>query len=101
LTTSKKYLVYLLSTNISELLILTFAIVMGWPSALLAKHIPYINLATDGSPTIALSTEPNELDIIRRKPRNPDEPIFLSKKMVGTNSKNTCDCNIVFVLEYS
>ncbi|HSF50480.1 MAG TPA: HAD-IC family P-type ATPase, partial [Nitrososphaeraceae archaeon] len=44
----KKYLVYLLSANISELLILTFAIVMGWPSPLLAKHILYINLATDG-----------------------------------------------------
>jgi Ca2+-transporting ATPase len=69
----KKYLIYLLSANISELLILTFAIVMSWPSPLLAKHILYINLATDGSPAIALSTEPSEPDIMRRKPRNPNE----------------------------
>ncbi|HET8856328.1 MAG TPA: cation-translocating P-type ATPase [Nitrososphaeraceae archaeon] len=76
----KKYLVYLLSANISELLILTFAIVMGWPSPLLAKHILYINLATDGSPAIALSTEPSEPDIMRRKPKNPNETIFFGVK---------------------
>lgn len=76
----KKYLVYLLSANISELLILTFAIVMGWPSPLLAKHILYINLATDGSPAIALSTEPSEPDIMQRKPRDPAENIFFGVK---------------------
>ncbi len=76
----KKYLVYLLSANISEILILTFAVVMGWPSPLLAKHILYINLATDGSPAIALSMEPSEPDIMQRKPKNPNEPIFFGVK---------------------
>jgi Ca2+-transporting ATPase len=76
----KKYLVYLLSANISEILILTFAVVMGWPFPLLAKHILYINLATDGSPAIALSMEPSEPDIMRRKPRNPNETIFFGVK---------------------
>ena len=76
----KKYLVYLLSANISEILILTFAVVMGWPFPLLAKHILYINLATDGSPAIALSMEPCEPDIMQRKPRNPNETIFFGVK---------------------
>ena len=76
----KKYLVYLLSANISELLILTFAVVMGWPSPLLAKHILYINLVTDGLPAIALSTEPSEPDIMQKKPRNPNETIFFGVK---------------------
>ncbi|MGE5706661.1 MAG: cation-translocating P-type ATPase, partial [Nitrososphaerales archaeon] len=76
----KKYLVYLLSANISEILILTFAVVMGWPFPLLAKHILYINLATDGSPAIALSMEPCEPDIMRRKPRDPNETIFFGVK---------------------
>ena len=57
----KKYLVYLLSANISEILILTFAVIMGWPFPLLAKHILYINLATDGSPAIALRWNPVNL----------------------------------------
>ena len=72
----KKYLVYLLSSNISEIIILTFAVVMGWPFPLLAKQILYINLATDGSPAIALSMEQSEPDIMKRKPRNPNESIL-------------------------
>jgi Ca2+-transporting ATPase len=76
----KKYLVYLLSANISEIIILTFAVVMGWPFPLLAKHILYINLATDGSPAIALGMEPCEPDIMQRKPRNPNETIFFGVK---------------------
>ena len=97
----KKYLVYLLSSNISEILILTFAVVMGWLFPLLAKHILYINLATDGSPAIALSMEQSEPDIMRRKPRNPNGSIFFwNTKMVDTNSDNTCDCNIIVILEY-
>ena len=50
----KKYLVYLLSVNLGEIIILAFSVIMGWPLPLLAKHILFINLATDGSPAIAL-----------------------------------------------
>ena len=76
----KKYLVYLLSVNLSEIIILAFSIVLGWPLPLLAKHILYINLATDGSPAIALGLEPHEPDIMKRKPRNPNESIFFGIK---------------------
>jgi Ca2+-transporting ATPase len=72
----KKYLVYLLPTNIGEIILFAFAIIMGWPLPLLAKHILYINLATDGSPAIALGMEPAEPDIMKRKPRKPKESIF-------------------------
>ena len=76
----KKYLVYLLSVNLSEIIILVFSGVVGWPILLLAKHILYINLATDGSPAISLSLEPHEPDIMRRKPRDPKESIFFGIK---------------------
>lgn len=76
----KKYLVYLLSVNLSEIIILAFSIILGWPLPLLAKHILYINLATDGSPAIALGLEPHEPDIMRRRPRNPTENIFFGIK---------------------
>lgn len=76
----KKYLVYLLSANLSEIIILAFSIMLGWPLPLLAKHILYINLATDGSPAIALGLEPHEPDIMKRKPRNPNESIFFGIK---------------------
>jgi Ca2+-transporting ATPase len=76
----KKALVYLLSANLSEIIILSVSIILGWPLPLLAKHILYINLATDGSPAIALGLEPHEPDIMKRKPRNPNESIFFGIK---------------------
>ena len=57
-----------------------FSGVVGWPILLLAKHILYINLATDGSPAISLSLEPHEPDIMRRKPRDPKESVFFGIK---------------------
>jgi P-type Ca2+ transporter type 2C len=76
----KKFLVYLLSANFSEVIILAVSIMLGWPLPLLAKQILYINLATDGSPAIALGLEPHEPDIMKRKPRNPNESIFFGIK---------------------
>lgn len=72
----KKYLAYLLSANISEIALLTFAILAGWPFPLLAKHLLYINLATDGSPAIALGMEPAEQGVMKRRPRDPKEGVF-------------------------
>lgn len=72
----KKYLVYLLSANIGEVLLLSSSLIIGLPTPLLAKHILYINLATDGSPAIALSMEPAERDIMKRMPQNPKKGIF-------------------------
>ena len=72
----KKYLVFLMPSNIGEVIFFTFSIMMGWPLPLLAKHILYINLVTDGSPAIALGLEPPEPDIMRRKPLAPKESIF-------------------------
>lgn len=72
----KKYLIYLLSVNISEIIILAFSVITGWPFPLLAKHILYINLATDGTPAIALGLEPHEPDIMKRRPRDPKESVF-------------------------
>ena len=56
------------------------SILLGWPLPLLPKHILYINLATDGSPAIALGLEPHEPNIMKRKPRNPNESIFFGTK---------------------
>ncbi len=72
----KKYLVYLLPVNIGEIVLFGFSVMMGLPLPLLAKQILYINLATDGSPAIALGMEPSEPDIMKRKPRDPRESIF-------------------------
>jgi Ca2+-transporting ATPase len=72
----KKYLMYLLSSNIGEMLIMVGATVLGMPMPLSAVQILYINLATDGLPALALAVDPPERDLMRRPPRNPRAGIF-------------------------
>lgn len=74
----KKYLVYLISANFGEILLLSSAVIVGMPVPLLAKQILYINLATDGTPAIALGSEPSEPDIMEKPPVNPRESLFSS-----------------------
>jgi Ca2+-transporting ATPase len=72
----KKYILFLLSCNIGEILAMFFAGLLDWPLPLLAIHILYVNLATDGFPAIALGVDPPEPDVMRRPPRDPKESLF-------------------------
>jgi Ca2+-transporting ATPase len=72
----KKYLVYLLSCNFSEILVLTGAIFLGLPLPLLALQILWVNLVTDGLPALALGVDPKAPDIMHRPPRPPQEGVF-------------------------
>jgi Ca2+-transporting ATPase len=72
----RKFIVYLLTTNTAEVLVMLLAIVAGMPLPLLPIHILWINLVTDGLPALALAYEPAESDTMRRPPRNRDESLF-------------------------
>lgn len=72
----KKFIKYLLSSNIGEILVMFVAIMVGLKVPLLAIQILWINLVTDGLPAIALGFEPAEPDVMRRKPRPVGESIF-------------------------
>jgi P-type Ca2+ transporter type 2C len=72
----KKYLMYLLSSNIGEILLMAGATLLGMPLPLATVQILYINLATDGLPALALSVDPPESDLMRRAPRDPRTGIF-------------------------
>jgi len=72
----KKYLTYLISSNIGEIGLLAGATALGLPLPLTAVQILYVNLATDGLPALALSVDPFETDMMRRPPRNPRTGIF-------------------------
>ncbi len=72
----KKYLMFLLSANTSEIVLMAGAALLGLPMPLTAVQILYINLATDGLPALALAVDPPERDIMLRKPRNPRSGIF-------------------------
>jgi len=72
----RKFVLYILSCNLAEILTIVCAPLLGLPIPLLPIHILWINLVTDGLPGIALATEPAEKDIMKRPPRKPEESLF-------------------------
>lgn len=72
----KKFIKYLLSSNIGEILVMFVALLVGLKIPLLAIQILWINLVTDGLPAIALGFEPAEKGVMLRMPRPVNESIF-------------------------
>lgn len=72
----RKFVRYLLSCNIGEVLTMFLGILMGMPIVLLPVQILLVNLVTDGLPAIALGLEPPESDIMSRPPRKSTEGFF-------------------------
>jgi P-type Ca2+ transporter type 2C len=72
----RKYLMFLLSSNIGEIGLMAGATLLGLPLPLTAVQILYVNLATDGLPALALAVDPPEPDLMRRKPRSNRAGIF-------------------------
>jgi Ca2+-transporting ATPase len=72
----KKYLMYLLSSNIGEIGLMAGATLAGLPLPLTAVQILYVNLATDGFPALALAVDPLDERLMRQPPRDPKRGIF-------------------------
>ncbi|WOX55919.1 HAD-IC family P-type ATPase [Methanoculleus palmolei] len=67
---------YLLSSNVGELVAIVGGLLLGLPLILIPIQILWINLVTDGLTAIALGFEPAEPDVMRRRPRDPTEPLL-------------------------
>ncbi len=63
-----KAIQFMLATNMGEILVLFISVMANWTTPLLPIHILWINLVTDSLPALALSVDPAEQDIMRRKP---------------------------------
>ncbi len=72
----RKFVRYLLSCNIGEVLTMFLGILMGMPVVLLPTQLLLVNLVTDGLPAIALGLEPPEPEAMQKPPRKPDESFF-------------------------
>jgi len=75
----KKFIHYLISCNLGEIIAIAGAILIGLPSPLIPIQILWVNLVTDGLPALALGLDPTEEDIMRRSPRDPNAGIFSGK----------------------
>ena len=72
----RKFIRYLLSCNLGEVLTMFLASLFYLPNPLTPIQILFVNLATDGLPAIALGVDPADKDIMSQKPRKKDESIF-------------------------
>jgi Ca2+-transporting ATPase len=72
----RKSLHFLLSTNISEIIVMFTAISLGLGRPLNTMQLLWINLISDIFPGLALALEPPEPDVLSHPPRNPQEQII-------------------------
>jgi Ca2+-transporting ATPase len=96
----RKALVYLLSGNAAELLLMLVASAMGLPLPLLPIHLLWINVITDGLPALALVMEPVEADVLQRPPRPMNEAMLGRAQwrfIVATGVLQACTLLTLFV----
>lgn len=72
----RKFIRYLLASNVGEILVMLFAVLLGMPLPLVPVQILWVNLVTDGLPAMALGLDKPEDDVMKRAPRSPNEGVF-------------------------
>ena len=72
----QRFVHYLFSCNLAEILTVFVAIMIGWPLPLAALQILWLNMITDVFPALALALEPSDPDVMGRPPRDPAEPLL-------------------------
>ncbi|AOZ91540.1 calcium-translocating P-type ATPase, SERCA-type [Paenibacillus crassostreae] len=72
----RKFIRYLLASNVGEILTMLFAMMLALPLPLLPIQILWVNLVTDGLPAMALGVDQPEKDLMEHKPRGAKENIF-------------------------
>ncbi len=79
----RKFVFYLFSCNLAEVLVLLVAGIVGLPIPLLPLQILWLNLVTDTFPALALALEPAESNVMQRPPNDP-KAALLSRGMIGS-----------------
>jgi len=79
----RKFVVYLVSCNISEILIIGLASVVDVPLPLLPLQILFLNLVTDVFPALALGVGEGDPSLMKQPPRPPSEPFLARRQWIG------------------
>ena len=79
----RKTVHFLLSCNVSEVLVMLFATLLGLPLPLLPIQILWMNLVTDGFPALALAVDPKAPDLMKRRPRRPEARLLERDRLVA------------------
>lgn len=79
----RKFVFFLLSSNVAEIMIIFLSTLAGLPTPLTAIQLLWLNLLTDGAPALALAMEKGDPDTMTRPPRPKREPIINESMRLG------------------
>ncbi|MBX3238733.1 MAG: cation-translocating P-type ATPase [Chitinophagaceae bacterium] len=100
----QKFVIYLLSCNMSELFVVSLAALSNLHFQLLPLQILFINLVTDVLPALALGVSEGNPFVMKHRPRNPSEPLLKTKQWyavwVYAAVISVCTLGAVFVSHY-
>ncbi|RLL45264.1 calcium-translocating P-type ATPase, SERCA-type [Oceanobacillus piezotolerans] len=99
----RKFIRYLLASNVGEILVMLFAMLLGLPLPLVPVQILWVNLVTDGLPAMALGLDKPEDNVMKRPPRSPREGVFgrgLGYKIISRGILIGLVTLIAFMLTY-
>lgn len=100
----RKFIRYLLASNVGEILVMLFAMLLAMPLPLVPIQILWVNLVTDGLPAMALGLDQPEGDVMNRKPRSPKEGVFargLGWKVISRGFLIGSATLIAFIVAYN
>ncbi len=78
----EKFVYFLFSCNVVEILVVFITIVLRLPMPILALQILWLNLVVDVLPAMSLAWEPSRSDVMKRKPRNPEQAIVTKRFLI-------------------
>jgi len=93
----RKFVFFLLSANVAEIMIIFLATLAGLPAPLTAIQLLWLNLVTDGAPALALAMEKGDPDIMKRQPRAKDEPIINRIMGIGITVQTFAQTGVVLL----
>ncbi|MFC3040275.1 calcium-translocating P-type ATPase, SERCA-type [Virgibacillus xinjiangensis] len=99
----RKFIRYILASNVGEILVMLFAMLLALPLPLVPVQILWVNLVTDGLPAMALGMDRAEGDTMRKGPRDPKEGVFsngLGSRIVSRGFLIGTVTLIAFMLAY-
>jgi len=79
----RKFVFFLLSSNVAEIMTIFLPTIFGLPSPLTAIQLLWLNMVTDGAPALALAKEKGDPDVMERPPRPKTEPIIHGPMRLG------------------